>query len=446
MTSSPRKKKGWILFFCFFLIPILVITAANELLLRTDAHSYYTFWELSQRDDIELALVGSSIVFSNLNPEMITEKTGLETYSVTIGHMCMQGALAATKLMYQSNTPEHVVLVVESDTFSLTYEDIQTQMRLSPFLIKHPLIYLQYYLDLCSQDHKYLDRILLFKSMFARNLDDVKHSIALRTDPQGYFPESGLTGGLEVYEGRGFLRYTADGHGYDLLRFTPLKPQLADATAGLRDYSKRKLLEYRDLCEKHGSKLTVVISPNMTAQGLGRIGFLEKNTALIDFCQSEGIPVFDMSMAKRGFIPLLDPYYHDLYHMAGEGADIYSDKFADFFNLYLSGEPVDHLFYATLDEYLDSIDFITNTWLDKHSENGEDIYTADCLRGRTVTPEYAFYLLGENNSHELLRAYSADAEYRCPAGAFSGRKIRVYARPQGTDEELTHIYNDYMNP
>ncbi|MBQ4263978.1 MAG: hypothetical protein IJB85_00490 [Clostridia bacterium] len=446
MTPSPRKSRGILRFLAFFLIPALAITAANTLLLRTDAHSYYTFLEMTQTDDIDLALVGSSIVFADFNPEIITEQTGLNTFSVTIGHMSMPGALAATRLMYKTHTPSYVALVVESDNFSKTTEDIQTQMRLSPFLLKHPLISLRYYLDLCTQDQKYLDRILLFKSFFARDLNDVKHSIALRTRPEEYYPESGLTEGMMTYAGNGFLRYMADGDGDGVLRFTPLRPQHADANDGLQDVSKRKLIEYKKLCEKNGSELLVIISPNITAQGLGRAGFLNKNVALTEFCQEENIPCYDMSMARPEFIPPLDDYYYDWYHLSGKGADIFSSRFSEFMNMYIAGEPVDHLFYATLDEYLDSIDFITNTWIDKHSENGTDVYTAGCLHGRTISPEYAFYLLGEDGSHELLRPYSADAEYRCETGLHDSKEIRVYARPQGSGEELTHIYNDYQNP
>lgn len=446
MNPSSRKKREWIRFFSFFLIPILVITAANTLLLRTDAHTYYTFREITQRSDIELALVGSSIVFSDFNANIIAEKTGLETFDVTVGHMCLPGALAATRMMYQTNHPKYVALVLESDNFSITSEDIQAQIRLSPFLMKHPLIYLRYYLDLCSQDQKYLDRILLFKNFQARNFEDIRHSIALRTNPEAYFASSGLADGLQVYEGRGFLRYTNTGIGYDAQRFTPLRPQIADNFSGLRDFSKRKLLEYKALCEKNGSQLLVIISPNATAQGLGRAGFLKKNAALAEFCREQGIPCFDMMLAKREFIPRLDRHFYDWYHLDGEGADLFSEKFADFLNLYLAGEPVDHLFYASIDEYLDSIDFITNAWIDSCRENEQDVFTADCLHGRTIEPEYAFYLVGDDWSLTLLRDYAMDNTYRCEAGALSGKKLRVYARPVGSQEALPEIYNDLDIP
>lgn len=442
MGPSPQRKREWIRFLSFFLLPVLVLTASNLLLLRSDALTYYSIREAVQSEQLDLALVGSSIVFSDFNPQIITEKTGLETYNLTIGHMSLQGALATTRLLLQDKQPKYIALVLESDNFSKTTEDIQTQMRLSPHLVTHPLIAMRYYLDLCSQDHRYMDRLLLFKSSMVRNLDDIRRNLSLWFSPDEFLFESGLLEGVTQYQGRGFMRYMKDGRGYDALRFTPLKHDVADDTPGLEDFSKRKLLEYQALCERYGSQLLVVISPNSTAQVLGRTGFLDKNIALGAFCRENGIPFFDMSLARDSFIPLLDSHYYDMYHLDGTGADIFSEKFGELIRMYIAGEPVDDLFYSSADEFLDSIDFITNTWIEQRSEGGQDVFKADCLRGRTVLPEYAFYLVGEDDSLELLQDYSNRDEYRCTAGSLSGKTLRVYARPAGSQIMLPEIFND----
>ena len=442
MGPSPRKKREWIRFLAFFLIPILALTAANTLLLRSDALTHYSIREAAQSEQLDLVLVGSSIVYADFNPQIITERSGLETYNLTIGHMSLQGALAITRLLLQEKQPKYIALVLESDNFTKTTENIQTQMRLSPFLVTHPLIAMRYYLDLCSQDQMYLDRLCLFKSSMVRDLDDIRRNLSLWFSPDEFLSESGLSEGIMQYQGRGFMRYTKDGRGYDALRFTPLKPDVADETPELHDFSKKKLLEYKALCERYGSELLVVISPNFTAQVLGRSGFLDKNISLGAFCRENGIPFFDMSLARDSFIPLLDSYYYDMYHLDGTGADIFSEKFGEMIKMYIAGEPVDHLFYSSSDEFLDSIDFITNTWIEQRSEEGQDVFKADCLRGRTVQPEYVFYLVNEDASLELLQDYSIHDEYRCPAGFLSGKTLRVYARPAGSQIALPEIFND----
>ena len=431
MTSPARKKRGLLRFAAFFLIPFLVIQAANAFLLRTDAHSYYTFEEMTQRDDIELALVGSSIVFANFNGDLITEKTGLETYSVTANHMGLPGALAATRLMYKTSSPEYVVLVVESDNIFNDSENIQTQMRLSPFLLKHPLISLRYYLDNVFLDQAFIDRILLFKSFFARSPEDVVHSFRLRFD-SNYYAESGLTEGDMQDYGRGFLRYMGEGDVDRVLRTSGLRPDHTD---------KKKLLEYRDLCASHGSKLIVAISPNLTVHALRRNAYLQQNAILQDYCLEQDIPCFDFSMADHSFIPLLDSYYYDMFHLCGTGADLFSEKFAEFFNLYTAGEDVDHLFYSSAQEYLDTVDFITHVWADKRTDGGTEVFAADCMRGEKVTPEYQFSLLEEDGSLQILQDFSENPVFTCSQGALAGKTLRVHARPAGKSD-VTNIYFD----
>ncbi len=425
----------------FFILPFFVIQAANAFLLRTDAHSYYTFDELTRRSDVELAIVGSSVVFANFNGELITEKTGLETYSVTANHMSLPGALAASRLMYQTNQPDYVVLVVEGDTLFGGGEDIQTQMRLSPFLLEHPLISLRYYLDSVAHDQAFIDRILLFKYFFARSLGDVEYSYNLRFHTDEFFSQTGLVGGGMQYRGRGFLRNTGDGDGHGVMRNSGIRPYYSDETPVLNAYTKRKLLEYRDLCEKNGSKLLVIISPNLTAHALRRNTYLEQNAIFRSYCLEQGIPCYDFSMAKHSFVPVLDEYYYDLFHLCGSGADLFSEKFAEFFNLYASGKPVDHLFYSSADEYLDAIDFITNVWLDQATQGDMTLFTAECMRGRTVSPEYRFSLLLEDGSWQVLQDYSPSNVFACPTGSLSGKTLRVNAIPAGKTSD-DHIYYD----
>lgn len=446
MLPLCRKRREWIRFFAFFLIPILMLAAANLLLLQSDMNLYSSVWEATHSERIDLALVGSSNVYADFNPQLISEKTGLETYSLSIGRMSLPGALAITRLLFEERQPAYTALVLEPDNFSETVENIQTQMRLSPLLRGHPGIALRYYLDLCSQDQRFIDRLLLFKSSMVQSPEDIQRNITLLLSPEKVLPISDSGNGLFQYQGRGFSRYMKDGHGYDALRFTPLKHDVIDTSPELHDYSKQKLLEYKALCEANGSQLLVIVAPNCSAQALGREGFLDKNAALAEFCRSRGIPFFDLSMARQSFIPLLDSYYYDQFHLDGTGADICSEKFAELLNLYLAGEPTDSLFYDSVDEYLDTLNFITNTWIEQRSEGGQDLFTADCLHGRTIQPEYAFYLVETDASLTLLRDYSPESTYRCEAGALSGKKLRVYARPVGSQEALPGIFNNLDIP
>ena len=67
----------------FSLLFLLVLVAADFFLVDTDSVAALTIREMQQADDIELAVVGSSVVRDHFNQQMIREKTGLSSFSVT---------------------------------------------------------------------------------------------------------------------------------------------------------------------------------------------------------------------------------------------------------------------------------------------------------------------------------------------------------------------------
>lgn len=102
--------------------------------------------------------------------------------------------------------------------------------------------------------------------------------------------------------------------------------------------SKEMLLEYRDLVARNGSKLLVFIYPNLTVHNLAIPGFLDYNEALMRFCKENDIECVNFSLARPELYPRkTDEYYFDLYHMVGEGSDIFSYCFSKFFNCLQGG-------------------------------------------------------------------------------------------------------------
>lgn len=429
ITKSP-----WLRLIAFMILPAVMLSIFNQILTPTNDGVFYAFYELSRRDDVELAIVGNSVVQTDFNPHIISEITGLETYSVAAGHMALPGSLAATKAMYQTNSPKYVCLVVEPDTFNLTDEHRQTQQHLLS-CTTDPRIAIPYYLDLCSQDGMYFDRLFLFRPFMAKSLEEVRRSIAIRLDPEGHFYRSEI-GQKNRYTGRGYYRSPTEGRGEDALRFMRLRPiQDIALEPGIEPYFVRKLSQYKALCEKHGSQLIVVMSPNMLAHALAKEGYVQKQMEIAGLCAQLEIPYFNFYFAKEEFIPRLDHYYIDIMHMDYRAADVFSEKFAEVIRDYIAGKETDHLFYQTPEEFFASIRCVTNAWLDAEIQDGQDVYIAGCLHGPSVTPEYSFYQVAPDGTMTLLQPYCASNTYACPAGELAGHTLRVYARPAGSDEE-----------
>lgn len=66
------------------------------MLIQTDTYSALPLAELKNRDDIDLAVVGSSIVGEHLNANLVSEQTGLTAFSASVPSLSLQGEIALT--------------------------------------------------------------------------------------------------------------------------------------------------------------------------------------------------------------------------------------------------------------------------------------------------------------------------------------------------------------
>lgn len=72
-----KNIRSFLRFGAFLLILVLVVLLANAVLIQTDTYSALPLAELKSRDDIDLAVVGSSIVGEHLNANLVSEQTGI---------------------------------------------------------------------------------------------------------------------------------------------------------------------------------------------------------------------------------------------------------------------------------------------------------------------------------------------------------------------------------
>ncbi|MGN0776405.1 MAG: hypothetical protein ACI4MM_06965 [Candidatus Ventricola sp.] len=450
MKRHPNLR-GFVRLGLFMLGFVLLLLFANTHLIQTDTIARLTLHEMQQRSDIELALVGSSIVRDHFNAQLITEGTGKTAFCATVPTASMPASIALTRELYRTNSPEWVVLVTEPYNFQTVRESTEAQYKLMPYL-SDPANMLDYYLRTSREDGCYLDRLLMFRGFGAKSLSDVTKTIGLRYFPEQTYERLRETMDPSVsYQGSGFLRHETDERADDLIR--TVQREYTGYIYELLDGSREQLEHYKQLCEENGSRLMVVIYPNHTSHALAEPGFLDYNDGLMDWCEEMGVPCFNFSFAKPELMPNLDEYFFDLYHMVGEGADILSEAFCRVFRAYTAGEDVSGLFYANRWAYLDSVDFTTNVWLTAYDPDGEwnpaleqdearvrtlaetqDVYMADCNHYVVYTPAYRFVLKNADGSETLLQDYGVDTLYACAPGALSGQTLRVYARIQSHEE------------
>ena len=196
-------------FAAFFLVLALAVALANTCLIQTDTFVALMMDELKNSRDIELAVVGSSIVRDHFNAALISEQTGRKAFSAAVPGLSLQGELALTRELYRQNSPEYTVLVVEPYNFNTAKEDPNAFFKLSPFLsgVQNRLTY---FMDACREDGDYLNRLFLFREFGAESPADVFKTVALRLNAQSEYARLRPTMDSTVaYAGGGFLRHTS---------------------------------------------------------------------------------------------------------------------------------------------------------------------------------------------------------------------------------------------
>ena len=436
---KTRNLRGLLRMAAFFALLLVLIRFANTFLVQTDASSFMTLHEMKTAESIELALVGSSVVRNQFNPALISEQTGLDTFCAAIPCLAMPGSLALTSMLYDDHSPEWTVLFVEHDTFFT--ELTEAEDRLMPQLT-NPLRRAAYLTDLCMEDGRWIDRFFLFKNLHVASAVQLRKTVSLRLDPKAYLREHpGLVSGNDRYAGRGFVQMCLEDDIDGWLREENLSPTSCASPTEPSEADKRRLLQYRDMCARKGSRLLVVCTPNLTARTLAEPSYTQLRENLARFMEENGIAFVDFSLAKPELLPDLTDYYLDYFHVNAEGADILSASFARFFNLYAAGEDVSALFYGSYEEYLNTINYITNVYTETREDGEEEVVRAGSNRGPRVEAEYRFALVNEDGTETVVQDYSENREYRTRRSHHRGKKLRVYARAKGCRQD-DHVYSE----
>ena len=444
----------------FLLTALLFVAFADVFLIRTDLFTRAMIYEMQNRSDIEMVFIGSSVCRNHINSAMISEKTGKTVFNASVPDLAMQGSIALMREVYQTNHPDTVVLVVDAYTFDSDLEQVYAEDMLIPWL-SDPDNQLEYYRNLTRSDGWYLDRLLLFRDFGISNPADFLKTAALRLFPEEALKAYGRTaeddGNPVVYEGAGFLRYDTEKRADDAIR-ARMQRIYTGGNYELYPRSKEMLLACRNLVESHGSRFLVLISPSHTVHQLADPSYFGYTLRLIQFCNRNGIECVNFQWAKPELLPNLDSYYYDLFHLSGKGADIFSCALADYLNLRMTGGDTSSLFYGSQAEYLDTIDFITNVWVEefdadsdwnKAREQEENmvrdlagdarVFLANCNHGPRVVPEYRFVHRAEDGTETSVTDWQKEGI--CSLGERDAGVLRVYARPSGS--ESVAVWYDY---
>ena len=441
----------------FLLVFLILAFAGNLIFVRPDTFAVLTLRDLRNTPDAELVFVGSSVVRNHINPEILSRETGKTAVNAGIPCLSLPGALALTEELYRTCSPETVVLVLEPSLFEADEEDIEAENILMPYL--HGIsTRMRYYMNLVQLDHRYLDRLFLYRTFSIRSVNEMMRTLAMHFIPSKINPAAvSQKDRAGHYEGRGFVRFSTDPCPEKVLRQSFRREPVVGEYVFKSEYVSL-LRQYRELTAAHGSRLLVLVFPNIGAAYLSSPGNLGYSLSLEQFCSGENIPFINFGMARPELLSRLDSYYYDPYHFGGKGVDLFSQALGKCLRMFSEGQDISPLFYPDKWSFLLSLNPLPNVWLDRYHgqwdysweqtpdelpevQDGQILFLANANHLPGVAPLYAFASVNSDGSETFLTEY-------LPGGMLVLNQsdvpehLRVYARLQD-HPELPPISNDY---
>lgn len=422
-------KKALIRAVSFILIFLVLCNICEFFLLKYEGHAYVTMNDLAKEKDLDVVVIGNSEACRHFNPYLFQDLTGKESFNLSRTASIVPTQYFLIEEMFETHQPEAVMVFFDPLTLQRTTESSFIEATLWPHLTS-PMRRLEYALALAKADNSYLDRLFPWRSYMTDTLGDLKSNIlnkisTLKGDENYYnYAYSLLNEKAYAYPGKGFgpIRLEKGITQEEINK--NCKQVYTKKEYRIHEEVQNWIRKMDELCRKNNSQLIAVAIPRLPGYALGSM--LNNYDAQAQFFSELGVPFWNFSYAKENLMPRLDAsYYYDLHHLTWAGADVLTESLANVFNAYQRGEDVTDLFYTT-EEYLASIDYVTNTWFTEKKQDDQTQLTAYANHGTNVVPEYCFAKIDATGTETILQDYSA--ENVCLVKLAEGEKVRLYAR------------------
>lgn len=441
-----NSKMAWFKTIVFLVGFIIINSLIGFVISPKGGYSRSTLREMyAESENIDIAFAGSSYAIKGINPYIMDEELGCNTFDYSFSAQIYTGTYYSLKELFKHHQPKMIVLNTDLISYTREEEHIMAYIPVVSYFesLKGKF---DFFIN-TAKDGSYIDRIFLWKTYHVKSVKDAITNIQNKLKPEYInYPQQeqldSYKNSKSGYAGKGFVRADASDP-KNVLDDNKLK-KMSIKTTKLDSIQAQNIEYFKkivDLCKENNSELVLVQMPIPTYRIFSEKNYFEFSEKIGEIAKEEGIDYYDYNLIKPEIFKSETKYFHDYAHFNSEGADIFSKSFAKFLKIRDSGEDMSKYFYNK-DEYLDSINYINNTWF-THKVNGNEMtFKADSFYGGDVIPEYQF-ILTDNSTGEskIIRDYDTEPSVTIKKPK-SNYKIRVNAREKGSDVEYSRYYEE----
>ncbi len=403
---------------------IIACRILNFLYLEDDERArimWHNFYE--QDENIDYICVGSSHVYSGIDPELLDEKTGDNYYNMSTGGQNLKESYYIIREADRRNELKGVYLelyFVPSIAGQGNYDEfgaISNGWKNLDYM-KNSSDKLRYFLDLNPPEY-YISAALPF-TRFREHLCDVEWIYSMQKNKNreeyhnywyGWESENSKT------------EYTEEGYFYHSQEMENPYLHVEDAPEDMRmtedakEYL-RKIIEY---CQKKEMTITLFQAPVYQLETMAYEKYDDYTADVKEIAEEYQVSYYDFNLVKEECLPIQDmKNFVDTGHLNGNGAEM----FTNFFYEVAAGMPEENkrLFHESFQEKLETESAeVTGVYYRKgtaeelqRGEIAEGMYRMTIASNRERGLEYQIYLTPEGGETVMLQDFSENKQFDVP--------------------------------
>lgn len=345
-----RKKIKLIITCAVFYILVIGCGKIFRYILIDDTSSYtrIMFHEMYEQECIDVLFVGSSHCYRTINPQIMDEELGANTFNAGTSSQKLDGSYMIIREAARYNKIEHVYLELYFNEAFCSYKS-RTQLTdtyiISDYL-KPSLDKIRYILEASSKEH-YINSFVPARRVWLKFFDEqyVKELI-IKKESKDYknYKYTYVTGDSEWYVGKGYVANDIMVKDWDF--FLEGKHDNIDFSNVTGDWIDT-LKDIIAFCNKKDISLTLFSAP-MSNYLLVGLGNYDEYIAIVQSIIADtNVEYYDFNLCKEIFFPNKSELFKDDNHLNCYGAEIFSYLLADFINGNISEN---ELFYDSYEE------------------------------------------------------------------------------------------------
>lgn len=423
ISKLYRKRIMALVVLCAMLVA--AVTVAGELLrpfyFSTDIFNKEYDEMKSNKQKIDMVIIGNSRALLSLDPVIFKEKLGLnKVFNLSMGSQSIVADYYILKEFIEEFHPSYVVMGIEETT--LMQQSIGMISHLRNLERLHGSNYRAYIKDNFMQtDYAYLIPCFAYRG----NLGQIRDNTRMKLQ----FQEEGVNMKTDKwqYMGNGFVVYSNRN-----------LPRGNIGIPGMRTFNKSKVKEETinylnkcvQLCQTNNIKLFFVAAPTSMAELYSINNYEDYTKFASEYSKRHNIKYHNLSYVKNKELLLSDNLMFDNRHVNKDGAAVTSKIYADILEKELRGIDTKKYFHKSLGEVKNAVRRIVGVDAKPVKKKNTISMTIRSLQNEDIIPEYEILLAIENNDFKPVVGWTKQNKISFEISKKNNFRILLRARRQ----------------